>query len=286
MPQYNIALGLEYNGGAFCGWQRQRHSPSVQEELESALSQVAGQPVKSVAAGRTDTGVHATKQVVSIATSADRPLKAWREGVNSLTRSGVKVRWARTVDADFHARHSATARRYVYLYRVDAAPAPLRDAYSLRVPPLDAQSMYCAAQSLVGEHDFTSFRAAACQSRSRCRQVHRLEVRAVGDFIVLDIQANAFLLHMVRNIAGALMQVGDGRQSPGWIDECLQAKERRLIGKTAPARGLYLVDVLYPEYDFPRGTAPPLLGSEELHPINPAAKPRQNEPSHPGVPGG
>ncbi len=262
--RFKIALGLEYNGGAFCGWQRQAQAPSVQEALEKALSRIADEPITTVAAGRTDTGVHATKQVVSFATAARRPLSAWRSGVNSLSGAGVKVRWAQAVDADFHARHSASARRYVFLYRMDAVPAPLRDAFAWRVPKLDAQAMHQAGQSLVGEHDFTSFRAAGCQSRSRHRHVHRLRVYGVAGLVVLDIQANAFLLHMVRNIAGALLQVGDGRRPPSWVAECLGAKDRRLIGKTAPAHGLYLVDVVYPGCDFPPGTPPPLLASETL----------------------
>ena len=257
--QYRIALGLEYDGGSFSGWQRQRHAPSVQEALENALGRVAGETVRTVAAGRTDAGVHATKQVVSFATSAQRPLKAWRDGVNSHAPEGVKVRWARAVDADFHARFSARARRYLYLFRMDPTPAPLSDAYTWRIPRLHTDAMHRAAQCLVGENDFTSFRAAGCQSRSCHRDVQRLAVRAIGGMAVLDIQANAFLLHMVRNIAGALVQVGEGRQPESWIGECLKARDRRRIGKTAPARGLYLVDVLYPEYDFPAGNLPPLL---------------------------
>ncbi len=260
LPQAStFALGVQYDGSAYSGWQRQRHSPSVQEDLESALSRVADAPVRTVAAGRTDAGVHATQQVVSFTCAAQRSLKAWCQGVNSYTGKGVKVRWARRVEPDFHARYSATARRYVYLYHIDPEPAPLCDGLAWRVAGLDAQSMHEAAQQLVGEHDFTSFRAAACQSRSRHRNVHRLSVRAVGSLVVLDIEANAFLLHMVRNIAGALLQVGDGRQPPGWVGASLAAKDRGLIGKTAPARGLYLVDVRYPGYDFPPGGRPPLL---------------------------
>lgn len=255
------ALGVAYDGSAYCGWQRQRHAPSVQEELETALGQVADQPVKTVAAGRTDTGVHATKQVVSFTTTAKRPLRAWRDGVNSLTGSGVKVRWAEAVETEFHARHSAWARRYLYLFRTDPAPAPLSDGLAWRVPRLDANTMHRAAQCLLGEHDFTSFRGAGCQSRSRHRLVQRLTVGALGSLVVLDIQANAFLLHMVRNIAGALVRVGEGRRPAGWVRDCLEARDRRLIGKTAPPQGLYLVDVLYPGCNFPPGGLPPLLDS-------------------------
>ena len=253
------ALGLEYDGGAYSGWQRQPHAPSVQQALETALGQVADQPVKTVAAGRTDAGVHATKQVVSFITTAQRPLKAWRDGVNSRIGDSAKVRWARAVEADFHARYSAAARRYLYLFRTDRTPSPLSDRLAWRVVELDAQAMHEAGQYLVGEHDFTSFRAAGCQSLSPRRNLRRLAVRAIGNLVVLDIQANAFLLHMVRNIAGALLQVGDGRRAASWIGACLEAGDRRLIGRTAPANGLYLVDVLYPEHEFPPGSLPPLL---------------------------
>ena len=262
-PQSGYVLGVEYDGGGYSGWQRQRHSPSVQEALEDALGRVADEPVKTVAAGRTDAGVHATKQVVSFVTAARRPLKAWRDGVNTLVGDGIKVRWARAADADFHARYSATARRYVYLFRLDSVPAPLGDRYAWRVSDLRTDAMHRAGQQLVGEHDFAGFRAAACQSRSSHRNVHRLAVRTVGELAVLDIEANAFLLHMVRNIAGALAQVGEGRRPASWIGDCLRARDRRRIGRTAPARGLYLVDVRYEGYDFPAGRLPPLLSGLE-----------------------
>ena len=258
-PMGTYALGVEYNGGAHSGWQRQRHSPSVQEELEDALSRVADRPVRTVAAGRTDAGVHATKQVVSFNTSAHRPPQAWRDGVNTQVGENIKVRWARAVDTEFHARYSASARRYLYLFRMDSVPAPLSDPFAWRVSSLETAAMHRAGQCLVGEHDFTSFRAARCQSRSSHRNVHRLAVHAIGALAVLDIEANAFLLHMVRNIAGALEQVGAGQRTERWIGERLQARDRRPIGKTAPARGLYLVDVQYPGYDFPAGNLPPLL---------------------------
>ena len=260
MPM-NVALGIEYDGGRFHGWQRQSHSPSVQSELEAALARVADQPVSTVAAGRTDAGVHATQQVASFASAKPRPLRAWRDGVNALTGPGVKVRWAQEVEAEFHARFSATARRYLYLYRIGDGPAPLCDPYAWRSPPLDADAMQRGGQGLLGEQDFTSFRAAGCQSKSPFRTVSRLRVRAVGGLVVLDIEANAFLLHMVRNIAGALSQVGRGERPVAWVGECLQAKDRALIGKTAPPQGLYLVDVTYPQSELPKGALPPLLAA-------------------------
>ena len=260
MPM-DVALGIEYDGGRFHGWQRQSHSPSVQSELEAALSRVADQPVYTVAAGRTDAGVHATQQVASFTSAKRRPLRAWRDGVNALTGPGVKVRWAQEVEADFHARFSATARRYLYLYRIDGGPSPLRDPYAWRSPPLDADAMQRGGQALLGEQDFTSFRAAGCQSKSPFRRVSRLRVQAIGGLVVLDIEANAFVLHMVRNIAGALSQVGRGERPAAWLGECLQAKDRKLIGKTAPPQGLYLVDVTYPQPQLPKGALPPLLAA-------------------------
>ena len=262
MPAH-IALGIEYDGGAFSGWQRQSHQPSVQSELEDALSQIANHPVRTVGAGRTDAGVHATGQVASFETTNVRPMRAWCDGVNALTSPGVKVRWAREVDADFNARFSATARRYLYLYRIDEGRSPLSDPYTWRSPPLDADTMHSAAQAMLGEQDFTSFRAAGCQSKSPWREVRRISVRSVANLVALDIEANAFVLRMVRNIAGALAQVGCGERPVGWTVECLQAKDRALIGKTAPPQGLYLVQVSYPGRGFPSGGLPPPLAAAE-----------------------
>ncbi len=253
----NIALGVEYHGAAYSGWQRQKHVPSVQTDLESAISQIADHPVRVVAAGRTDAGVHATQQIVSFASRVERPIKAWREGVNSLTSGGVKVRWAMPVADDFHARYSATSRRYLYLYRIGAEPAPLSDGLAWRVDRLDVDAMHRGGQALVGEHDFTTFRAAGCQAASAFRCIHRLNVRRFGEIAILDVQANAFLLHMVRNVAGALVEVGRGERDEAWIAERLVAKDRTTIGKTSPPQGLYLVDVGYPGQSFPPGTLPP-----------------------------
>ena len=258
-----IALGLEYDGGAFNGWQRQSHQPSVQSELEAALSQIADHPVRTLGAGRTDAGVHATGQVASFQTTNARPMRAWCDGVNALTSPGVKVRWAHEVDAAFNARFSATARRYLYLYRIDEGRSPLSDPFTWRSPPLDVEAMHGAAQALLGEQDFTSFRAAGCQSKSPWREVRSISVRSVANLVALDIEANAFVLRMVRNIAGALAQVGRGERPVGWIVECLQAKDRALVGKTAPPQGLYLVQVSYPGRHFPAGGLPPPLAAVE-----------------------
>jgi tRNA pseudouridine38-40 synthase len=256
-----LALGIEYDGLAFHGFQRQANAPSVQEALETALSRVADHSVRVVAAGRTDAGVHATGQVVSFDSPADRSASAWLRGTNALTPAGVKVAWVRAVDDGFNARRSAVARRYQYLFHEASVPSPLLMGRAVQAPVLDEEAMHRGAQVLIGEHDFTSFRAAACQSHTAYRCIHRISVYRAGAFVVLDIAANAFLLHMVRNIAGVLLQVGEGRQDESWPGRVLMARDRAAAGRTAAPQGLYLVDVRYPGYDFPAGQpAAPLRG--------------------------
>lgn len=256
----NVALGIEYDGGAFRGFQFQRNAPSVQQALEAALSRVADRPLRLTAAGRTDAGVHATGQVVGFESPVTRPLSAWVLGTNALTPAAVKVRWAREVDAGFNARFSAVARRYQYLFSDGGDNSPLLAPYAVPVRSrLDDEAMHRAAQTLLGEHDFSAFRGAGCQSLSAHRCVHRILVTRAADLVVVDITANAFLLHMVRNIAGALRQVGDGGRPEGWIERLLAGRDRTVLGPTAPPQGLYLVDVNYPGYDFPAPVAAPLL---------------------------
>lgn len=259
----NVALGIEYDGGAFCGFQLQKHAPSVQGALEGALSRIAAAPIRVVAAGRTDAGVHATGQVVGFASPVDRPLRAWVRGTNALLPPGVRVTWARDVDASFSARYSAVARRYMYLFAERGyeheAGSPLLAGRVTPVARLDHLAMHRAAQALLGEQDFSAVRGAGCQSRNAFRCVHRVAVQRAGPFIVLDITANAFLLHMVRNIAGVLAQVGDGRRGERWVAELLAGQDRAAAGPTAPAQGLYLVQVTYPGRDFPEPLPPPLL---------------------------
>ncbi|MDP6377221.1 MAG: tRNA pseudouridine(38-40) synthase TruA [Pseudomonadales bacterium] len=258
-----VALGLEYHGGAFHGWQRQVDVPSVQSDVERALSRVADHPVSVVAAGRTDRGVHATAQVASFETSSKRPMKAWRLGTNSHTSREVKVLWAREVADDFHARYSAVARRYTYLYLMRNDASPLLNGLATPSSHLDADAMHRAAQALVGEQDFSSFRAAGCQSASAQRRVNYLRVHRQGPFAVLEVEANAFVLHMVRNMAGALALVGSGERHEGWVGELLRARDRRVAGPTAPSQGLYLTGVTYPGMDFPQPHLPPPLAALE-----------------------
>ncbi|MEQ8860208.1 MAG: tRNA pseudouridine(38-40) synthase TruA [Pseudomonadales bacterium] len=255
----HLALGVEYDGAAFRGFQYQANAPSVQGALEAALSRIAAHPIRIAAAGRTDAGVHATGQVVSFGAPVERPLRAWTLGTNALTPAAVKVIWAQQVDADFHARYSALARRYQYLFVESDYPSPLLVGRATPVRELNDEAMHRAAQSLLGEQDFSSFRAAACQSRSAHRCVHRISVRRAGRFVVIDVTANAFLLHMVRNLAGALRQVGEGRRPEAWIGEVLGRRDRGLIGPTAAPDGLYLVGVRYADERIPGGQPPALL---------------------------
>ena len=258
-----IALGVEYDGSRYCGWQMQSHGTrTVQHEIEKALSIVADHAVRVVCAGRTDTGVHATGQVVHFDTHAERKLKAWVMGVNTQLPDDVCVHWARPVNEDFSARFSATMRSYRYVIQQRAARPAL---YSQRVTwvhnDLNTRAMREAAQALLGENDFSSFRSSACQSEHAMRFLQSIDVTTEGAFVYIDIQANAFLHHMVRNIVGSLLKVGTGERSVAWIAELLALKDRTRAGPTAPAQGLYLVAVQYPdEYDLPASGSVPHFG--------------------------
>lgn len=243
-----VALGIEYNGAAFCGWQTQPEVPNVQDTLESALKAFATVPISAVCAGRTDTGVHATHQVVDFEAPVTRPMTAWVRGVNTFLPSGVAVRWAQEVPDDFSARFSATERTYEYWILNDPVRSPLMNGLVGWVfRPCDEVKMQEAAQCLLGEHDFTSFRASECQAKSPVRTIHEVTVKRYDRMIGIRLRANAFLHHMVRNIVGSLVYVGTGRESVAWFKEVLEARNRTVAAPTFAAAGLYLVGVRYPE---------------------------------------
>ncbi len=244
-----IALGVEYDGSRYCGWQRQNHSPSVQEPLEDVLSQVANEPVSLICAGRTDTGVHASGQVVHFETRANRSEHNWLMGVNSSIDRSIALQWAREVPADFHARFSATSRTYRYIianspYR----PAILHQGMTWIRDPLNEKTMDMALARIRGERDFSSFRGAGCQSNTPYRCVQHTAVFRRGSLVIVEIQANAFLLHMVRNLVGTLLEVGRGKADDHEMERVLELKDRTQAGVTAPPYGLYLVKVGYPAH--------------------------------------
>ena len=241
------ALGIEYDGSGFQGWQRLSHGPSVQAAVEQALSFVVDHPLEVVCAGRTDAGVHGACQVVHFDTAAARTPYALRQGANTRLPKSVAVLWAQVVAGDFHARYSARARRYRYtILNRDVRPALLRDHLTWERRPLDAAAMHRAAQPLVGEHDFGAFRAVQCQARHAVRDVHAIDVRRDGEHVVVEVQANAFLHHMVRNIVGSLLPVGRGEQPEAWPGELLAGRDRRVAGPTAPSAGLVFLGPRYP----------------------------------------
>lgn len=243
-----IALGIEYDGSRYCGWQYQDHSPSVQEKVELALAKVADHPLRVSCAGRTDTGVHALGQVVHFDTEAVREAHAWVLGTNANLPDDITVLWAKPVSSEFHARFSAVRRQYRYvIFNRPLRPAILAKRVSWEYRPLQVEAMHEAAQYLIGEHDFSSYRALACQAKSPIRILHRLEISRYGDIVILDLEANGFLHHMVRNIAGVLMKIGAGEAEPSWAREVLELRDRTQGGVTASPHGLYFVTAYYPE---------------------------------------
>jgi len=245
MPR--LALGIEYDGSAFAGWQFQSHARSVQAELQRALSCVADHPVELTAAGRTDAGVHAFEMVAHFDTSAVRPLHAWVLGANANSCSEVTVLWAHPVPDDFHARYLALSRRYLYrILNRPQRPSLDRDRACYVRHELDVARMHEAAQTVLGHRDFSAFRASECQSRTPVRNLTRIAVERSGTYIDLSLQANAFLHHMVRNIAGSLILVGRGERPVAWMREVLESGDRRIAGPTAPPQGLYFVGAEYP----------------------------------------
>ncbi len=244
-----IALVVEYDGTGFAGWQWQVAERTVQSELEAALSRVANHSVRVVCSGRTDAGVHALAQVVHFDTEASRKTHAFMMGTNAWLPVDSRVTQDLEVGTDFHARTSAIARHYRYEILNRSMASALGPRQQTLCPkPLDAEAMQAAANCLIGEHDFSSFRAQGCQSKSPIRFLHFIRVRREGERVLIDVGANAFLHHMVRNIVGSLMAVGAGKESPEWLAGVLAARNRRLAGITAPSDGLYFAGVLYPEH--------------------------------------
>jgi len=244
MPR--IALGIEYDGSGFLGWQTQPGGGTVQDALEPALAAIAGAPLSVTAAGRTDRGVHARLQVVHFDTEAARPASAWVRGVNALLPDPVAVLWSQEVDAEFHARFSALSRtyRYVLLNRA-VRPALAATRVGWFHQPLDLGKMREAATCLVGEHDFSAFRSSECQAKTPTRTLHTLEIEAQGERIDFVLRANAFLHHMVRNIVGTLVYVGKGKHPPSWARDVLLSKNRGEAAPTFGAEGLYLEKIQY-----------------------------------------
>jgi tRNA pseudouridine38-40 synthase len=241
-----IALGIEYDGTGFLGWQRLSHGATVQGELERALSMVAAHPVEVTCAGRTDAGVHGVCQVVHFDTEAQRDPRGWTLGACSNLPTGVAVLWARQVAEDFHARFAARSRRYRYTVLNRPVRAALQARYvTWERLPLDAGRMHAAAQALLGEHDFSAFRAASCQAAHANRCVLAIDVRREDEQVIVEIEANAFLHHMVRNIVGSLLPVGRGERPVGWLAELLAGRNREVAGPTALPNGLAFIGPRY-----------------------------------------
>lgn len=255
------AVGVEYSGTAYCGWQRQSHCESIQQHLEAAIGFVANHGIELVCAGRTDAGVHAIEQIAHFETDAERNERAWVLGANCRLPHDIRLKWVVPVAPEFHARFSALARAYRYIiFNATVPSAVFNDRVSWEFRPLDHEAMHASAQILIGEHDFTSFRAVGCQAKTSQRNVHSIEVTRRGDLIFLDIKANAFLYHMVRNIAGSLIAVGTGEQDCAWFSEVFHAQDRNLADVTAAAAGLYFLQAWYePQYKLPTGVKKPVL---------------------------
>lgn len=243
-----IALGIEYEGTAYHGWQFQTNCPSIQASVDNAISRVANEAITVTCAGRTDAGVHALEQVVHFDTSAKREQHAWVLGVNSYLPDDIRIIWAKPVTGNFHARTSAIARSYRYgILNRKVHSALNRHRLCWYRYLLDENVMQQAASYLIGEHNFTSFRSAGCQSKSPFRRLYSVQVKRQGEQIWIDIIGNAFLHHMVRNIVGTLLVVGNNQQQPEWIKKVLIAQDRKVAGVTAPAAGLYFAGILYPD---------------------------------------
>ena len=260
---YRYVLCVEYSGAAYRGWQIQKEEgvPSIQDEVQKALSKIANTPITVVCAGRTDARVNATYQIIHFDSPIERADRAWVMGTTSYLPEDIAIQWAKPVSLDFHARFSAVERRYRYLiYCNPVKPGIMPRGVTWTYKEMDVERMAQAARHLIGEHDFTSYRAVGCQAHSPVRTVKQFEVYRSGHLIVLDVCANAFLHHMIRNFAGVLMSVGCGDADPIWAKEVLEAKDRRKGGVTAPPFGLYFVDAKYPdEFELPKSQIGPFF---------------------------
>lgn len=270
---HSFALGVQYAGTHYSGFQRQEHTRTIQSELEQALSQIADEPIRVDSAGRTDAGVHATQQVTSFSTTSERSVGAWVRGTNSHLPHDIRVTWAKQVNADFHARFSALWRRYCFVYGRDGVGQVFEKDHAVWVSePLDVDEMSKAANEFLGEQDFSSVRASRCSSKSPMRHVYLLNVFSVGEFVVIDIVANAFLLHMVRNIATVLRAVGSHQLNAMAVKCLLQKRDRKFAPATEKAHGLYLIDVGYDgEYEtLTTNTVPSIVrsGARFFQPVN------------------
>lgn len=254
-----IALGVEYDGSGYNGWQSQPDVPNVQDPLQTALSGIAGESIAILAAGRTDTGVHALEQVVHFDTGIKRPLTAWVRGTNALLPKDIAVLWAHVVPEDFHARFSAQSRSYQYvLINRPSRSAVHRGKVGWFHLPLDVAAMRVAARYLLGEHDFSAFRSIQCQAKTPHKNLLQLDITQQGDTIIFDLTANAFLHHMVRNILGCLLSVGKGKYPPQWMREVLEGRDRKHAAPTFAPDGLYLRHITYdPKFGLPQGTISP-----------------------------
>jgi tRNA pseudouridine38-40 synthase len=243
-----IAIGIEYDGTGYVGWQRQKSGIGVQERLEEAVAAVANESVEVVCAGRTDAGVHASGQVGHFDTGAERTGRGWLLGINSNLPDDINVTWVREVDDDFHARFSAEARtyRYLILNRLVRSALYRKRAWWFH-EPLDEAAMHEGGKMLLGEHDFSAFRAAGCQASTATREILSLDVNRNGPWLALTVTANAFLQHMVRNITGTLVKIGSGERPPAWAGQVLESRDRKAGGVAAPAHGLVFRSVRYPD---------------------------------------
>ena len=256
-----VVLGIEYDGSSYYGWQRQQNVATIQQCLESAIAKIANTHIDIHCAGRTDAGVHATEQIVHFDSPVFRPDRAWTMGVNTHLPDAIAIKWSKEIDQNFHARYSATSRRYRYIiYNAKLRPGILRGGVTHEYRPLDADKMHKAAQALIGENDFSAFRAAHCQSNSPFRHLTAISVKRQGQYVIIDVSANAFLHHMVRNITGSLITVGCEEQPVEWIAQLLAEKDRTKAAATAKPNGLYLVQVSYPEeFGIPKTPIGPLF---------------------------